>query len=121
MRVYKEPKTKRWFVDYFFRGHVRGWVFDNDLFYLLPATYSNGWLAGFEPETIASFARGMAVVNFPMKVGALVLEAGCLFILAAKRKGLIFFLTGFITFHMGVFSFTGIAMWQFAESGGDEK
>ncbi len=89
-----------------------GWIFDNELFYLLPATYSNGWLAGFDPETIGALASGMASLNFPMKVGALTLEGGCLFILAAKRGGLMFFLTGFIAFHIGVFSFTGIAMWQ---------
>ncbi len=89
-----------------------GWLFDNHIFYLLPATYSNGWLAFLSPESISSLANKMAMLNFPMKLGALILECGCLLIVTGKRNCVLFFLAGYVTFHLAVLAISGIFLWQ---------
>ncbi len=89
-----------------------GWLFDNHVFYLLPATYSNGWLAFLSPESITSLANKMEILNFPMKLVAIVLECGCLLIVTGKRKFVLFFLAGYVAFHLAVLVLSGIFLWQ---------
>jgi hypothetical protein len=102
---------------YWIPGQIKlrsGWLFANDIFYLLPATYAGGWLGFLQPETITHFANFLATFNFPMKLGTIILECGCVFILKGRMKSISSFLLAFVIFHVGIVLVCGICMWQWA-------
>jgi hypothetical protein len=78
---------------------------------LLPATYSTGWLAFLQPETIAAIARALLWLNLPMKIGVLLVECGAVVALY-RRKSIRAFLAASIGLHAGIFLISGIFFWQ---------
>ena len=88
-----------------------GWILHDQLAYLLPATYANGWLGFLEPETIDRLTRGLAGFNGPLKAFTLVAECGA--VLAVARRGVLrALLIGWIALHGGIFLTTGICFWR---------
>ena len=87
------------------------WIASDRLYYLLPATYANGWLGFLSPEAVARFTKAFSYLNTPMKIGTLLLEAGALFCLW-RRSLLTGFLVGWIVLHIGIFFVTGIFFWK---------
>ncbi len=89
------------------------WIAVDKVFYLLPATYANGWLGFLDPETISLFTRRLSLFNLPMKIATIVLECGAILLLW-NRRSLLFFLCGWIAFHLGIFIVSGICFWKWA-------
>ena len=89
-----------------------GWLLYNHIFYLHPSAYANGWLGFLEPATITRIANFLSIFNIPMKIGAVALECGSLFILLGKRRTVLFFLIGFTAFHLAILLISGIFIWQ---------
>jgi len=89
------------------------WLLNDKIYYLLSATYSTGWLAFLEPETISQLTYSLAIMNWPMKIITLLLEAGALFALF-RRQLTLALLVGWIGFHAAVFSISGIFFWRWA-------
>lgn len=88
-----------------------GWLAVDRIDYLLPATYSAGWLSFLDGETIVRAAQGIAAVNIPLKLLTLVLEGGAIFVLV--RRGVTrAFLIGWMLFHTGIFFASGIFFWR---------
>jgi len=102
---------------YWIPGNIKlrgGWLLENEVFYLLPSTYANGWLAFLQPDTITSITETVALFNFPMKAATILLECGCLFLLVGRKYTALPFLFLFPCFHIGVVFLSGICMWQWA-------
>ncbi len=88
-----------------------GWLGQDHIQYLLPATYAGGWLSFLDAETIASVTRGVAVFNLPLKLFTLLIEVGIL--LMVMRRGTVrFFLAGAIALHLGIVAMSGIFFWR---------
>lgn len=88
-----------------------GWFMQDHIYYLLPATYANGWLGFMEPETVAALTRRLSWLNGPMKAGTLLIECGAL--VSLWRRGLFRgFLVAWIALHLGIFFVTGICFWK---------
>jgi hypothetical protein len=88
-----------------------GWLTRDRIGWLLPATYANGWLAFLEPDTISSLTRTLLALNWPMKIGTLLIECGALIALW-RRDGLRIFLVAWIALHAGIFLLSGIFFWM---------
>jgi len=87
------------------------WLLTDNIYYLLPATYANGWLAFLSPESLSQWTQWLGKLNWPMKIGTLMLEVGALFVLLRRNLTLLL-LIGWISFHVGVFLVSGIAFWR---------
>lgn len=87
------------------------WFFYDNIYYLLPATYSTGWLSFLTSETISQLTASLAIINWPMKISTLVLEAGAIIVLL-RRKLTLALLIGWIGFHCAVFAISGILFWR---------
>jgi hypothetical protein len=88
-----------------------GWLTRDRIGWLLPATYANGWLGFLEPEAISALTRTLLALNWPMKVGTLLIECGALIALW-RRGGLRTLLVAWIGLHAGIFLLTGILFWM---------
>lgn len=86
------------------------WLQHDQISYILPATYANGWLGFLSPETIGSLTEKFALLNLPIKLLVLILEFGSI-LFFTHRKAARFFLIGFAFFHLGVFLVSGIFFW----------
>jgi hypothetical protein len=87
------------------------WLSEDHIYFLLSATYANGWLGSLSPEGMASFATILAPFNTPMKAVTLLLECGAL-VWLWHRSLARFFLAGWILLHLGIFTISGIFFWQ---------
>lgn len=89
------------------------WIADDQLRYLLPATYLNGWWGHLTPDALGRLTASLAPLNLPMKVGALALEVGmtALFVRRGMHRAL---LVTALVFHVGVFALAGICFWKWA-------
>lgn len=86
------------------------WIVYDQLNFLLPVTYANGWLGGLSPETISLITQKLGYLNIPFKILTLVFEAGSMFFFL-NRHLTKFFLFGWIFFHLGIFLVSGIFFW----------
>ena len=95
-------------------GKLNGeWIGHDQIFFLLPATYANGWMPFVEPETIGAVTQTLSQFNTPVKMLVLVFElGGCLFFF--HRYSARFFLTGWMLMHLGIFLVSGICFWMWA-------
>lgn len=100
---------------YWASGYLKlrmGWLFYDQVHFLLPNTYASGWLGFLEADTISRLARGAAYLNPLIKVFTLTVECLCLFVLVRGRRSIGAFLLAWIVFHLGIYAFTGICLWQ---------
>ncbi|MGH7577212.1 MAG: hypothetical protein ACREM1_19050 [Longimicrobiales bacterium] len=92
-------------------GKLRlGWVATDQVGFLLPSTYANGWLGFLDPTTIGALARALGTLNVPMKAGTLLVECGALLMLS-RRTTVRWFLLAAIALHIAIFALTGIGFW----------
>lgn len=87
-----------------------GWFVHDQLYYLLPTTYANGWLGFLEPSTIDSITRLQSYANWPLKLLTIVAECGSVFFLW-RHQTIKWFLGVWIAFHVGIFFTSGICFW----------
>lgn len=93
-------------------GKIRlNWIAINHVAYLLPATYSAGWLSFVEPAAIERLTAILMALNTPIKLVTIALEVGALFVLLSRRVTRLF-LFGWICFHLGIFVTSGIFFWR---------
>lgn len=89
---------------------TREWIFHDQVGFLLPATYANGWLGFLEPATIESLTQLLLRINVPIKIFTIVIECGAIFALW-RRSVFMAFLAGCIALHIGILLVTGICFW----------
>ncbi len=89
---------------------LSGWLLNEHIYNLLPATYPNGWLSFMPVEFIEHSTAILAIINTPLKIIVVVVEFGCIFFLLNHKLARLFLL-GFICFHIGVFLTSGICFW----------
>ena len=87
------------------------WILHDQVYFLLPATYANGWLSFLEPETISKLCQNFIPFNGIMKFFTILMECGCL-IFFWRLGSLRFFLFGWILFHLGILLMSGIFFWM---------
>ena len=86
------------------------WLRHDEIFYLLPSTYANGWLGFLSPETISDITARLSTFSLPAKVFTLLVECGgALFFL--HRRFPLFFLIGWSLLHIGIAFISGIFFW----------
>lgn len=88
-----------------------GWITYNQIAYILPNSYANGWLNSFSSATITTITQNLAVFNFPLKLFTLVVELGVLFFFW-KRSWTRVLLFSLVFLHIGIFAFSGILFWS---------
>lgn len=89
------------------------WISSDQIHFLMPATYANGWLSFLEPDKMSSIAQNIGKFDVAARFYTIVVEFGALLILW-KRKSIRFFLVAWILFHIGVFFVSGICFWMWA-------
>jgi hypothetical protein len=87
------------------------WVQNDRIYFLLPATYANGWLAFLTPDAISSITQTLSSFNLPLKALTLVVEFGAVLFFLHRRVTR-FFLGAWVVFHTGVFFVSGICFWM---------
>ena len=88
----------------------QNWILYDQLNWLLPATYANGWLGFLDSQTISLITQKLGYFNIPLKILTLIFEFGSMFFFF-NRSSVKFFLCGWVFFHLGIFLFTGIFFW----------
>lgn len=86
------------------------WILYDQVYFLLPATYANGWLGFLDSQTISSITQKLGSFNVPLKMLTLMLEFGSMFFFL-HRHSVKFFLSGWAFWHVGIFFVTGIFFW----------
>lgn len=89
------------------------WASHGHVYLLLFATYSNGWLGFLDADGVAALGRFVARFDWLMVGGTLILECGA-FLAFRHRRILLVLLGGWILFHAGVATVSGIAFWKWA-------
>ncbi|MBX2876153.1 MAG: hypothetical protein KTR30_28795 [Saprospiraceae bacterium] len=87
------------------------WIRSNEIFLILPASYSNNWLAHLSAEQMLSFMRFFVPLNGLMKLFVMFVEFGA-FLFFLHRKLPLIFLAGWVAMHLGILAFTGIDLWM---------
>lgn len=88
-----------------------GWMLHDQVAYLLPSTYANGWAPFLTPEGVGTVTNLAAAVNPMLKLLTFFAECLCIFILW-RRGTAIAVLMIWICFHTGIFLMSGICFWQ---------
>lgn len=121
-KLSKKPGTNEWLflslciIAAHYWGPALGkivlvWFTYGHVFYLLPSTYANGWLAFLTPEQISTFASTLKSLDGFIVFTTLILQLGSLFLLW-KRFTLFTLLACWTFFHVGIFATSGIFFWQ---------
>ena len=87
------------------------WLIHDRVYFLLPNTYANGWLAFLNQNAIATLTQTLSWFNGLLKGVTILLECGAIFCLW-RRTMLRLFLIGWIIFHLGIFFTSGICFWK---------
>lgn len=89
----------------------QGWIVYNQIAYIFPNSYANGWLNYFPSETITAITQNLALFNFPLKLFTLFVELAVLFFFW-KRSWTRAVLLLIVFLHIGIFTFSGILFWS---------
>ena len=87
-----------------------GWLAYGQLHHALLSAYAHGWLGQLAPERIVSLSEQIALLDRPMQLFVLVIEAGCIAFLWRRRLSL-GLLICLIVFHAGVLALYGFFFW----------
>jgi hypothetical protein len=87
-----------------------GWFGHGQLVHVPLAAYAHGWLNFLDNNEIVKLASSMVVLDLPMKIFVIVVEAGCLFFMLSRRISSLL-LTCVIVFHLAVFAIYGFLFW----------
>jgi len=88
----------------------QNWILYDQLNFLVPATYANGWLGFLDSQTISLITQKLGYFDIPLKILTLMFEFGSMFFFL-NRHSVKFFLCGWVFFHLGIFFMTGIFFW----------
>jgi len=88
----------------------QNWILYDQLNFLVPATYANGWLGFLDSQTISLITQKLGYFDIPLKILTLMFEFGSMFFFL-NRHSIKFFLCGWVFFHLGIFFMTGIFFW----------
>ncbi|MDA0346578.1 MAG: hypothetical protein O3C20_04160 [Verrucomicrobia bacterium] len=100
---------------YFISGIAKlplGWLSDNQVQLLLPATYANGWLGFLSPEQVGSITNAIGLINPALKCLVILIECVSPFLIYFGRRMALVILGLLILFHVGVLGLSGIFFWQ---------
>ncbi len=86
------------------------WIGYDQIYFLLPATYTNGWMSFVSPGTMSRITNFSSYFNLPLKIFTLLVEFGA-FLFFLNRQTVRFFLGGWIVLHTGIFFMSGIFFW----------
>ena len=87
------------------------WLIHDRVYFLLPNTYANGWLAFLNQNAIATLTEILSWLNGLLKGVTILLECGAVFCLWRPTVFRLF-LIGWIAFHLGIFFTSGICFWK---------
>ncbi|WP_299119071.1 hypothetical protein [uncultured Winogradskyella sp.] len=87
------------------------WIFNDQVNYLLPATYANGWQSYLNTESLNSLTRFLSYFNMPSRLFSLLIECGMIAFFF-NIKWARFLLIGAIVMHIGIFFYSGIFFWM---------
>ncbi|MFD1162108.1 hypothetical protein [Hwangdonia seohaensis] len=87
------------------------WIFKDQISFLVPSGYANGWLSFLTAKTITDLTGFLSWFNIPLKLLTIAIECGMLlfFIHIKCARFLIF---GAAIMHLGIFGFSGIFFWM---------
>ena len=87
------------------------WLMYDQIFYLLPNTYANGWLGFLSTDAIEAYTKALMPFSIVIKILTILLEVGCMFFFVHRKIARVF-LFSFIFFHLGIFLTSGIFFWH---------
>ncbi|BAO74617.1 hypothetical protein [Winogradskyella sp. PG-2] len=87
------------------------WIFNNQVNYLLPATYANGWQSYLDIESLNSLTSFLNRFNLPSRIFSLLIECGMVSLFFNIKWARILFI-GSIIMHLGIFFYSGIFFWM---------
>lgn len=83
------------------------WIMNDHINYLIPTTYTNGWLYHMNSESISEMTDFFGWFNIPLKIYVILIECGFLFFFINLTWGRAL-MVGAIILHLGIFAFSGI-------------
>lgn len=87
------------------------WIFKNQINFLVPSAYANGWLSFLTAKTIGEITNFLSWFNIPLRFYAITIECGMLLFFLHKKWAR-FLIFGGIVMHIGIFGYTGILFWM---------
>jgi hypothetical protein len=87
------------------------WLVHNKLSNLLVSSYLQGWLGFLDSSQVIRLAQYVSMINFPMALGTLLIEASGLFILWSRNASRLV-LGGAILLHIAIAVSSGIFFWM---------
>ncbi len=87
------------------------WIFNDQTNYLIAATYTNGWHAHLDPESISELIRFMDKFNVLTRLFSVTVECGLAFMFF-HIKWARWLLIGTILMHLGIMFYSGIFFWM---------
>jgi hypothetical protein len=87
------------------------WIFKNQINFLIPSAYANGWLPFLTAKTITNITNFLSWFNIPLKLFTIVIECGMLLFFIHKKWAR-FLIFGAVIMHLGIFGYTGILFWM---------
>lgn len=87
------------------------WVFKNQMNFLIPSAYANGWLPFLSVKTIERLTELLSWLNIPLRIFAIIVECGMLLFFSHLKWGH-FLIVAAAIMHIGIFGYTGIFFWM---------
>lgn len=87
------------------------WAFKNQMHFLIPSAYANGWLSFFSVKTIEKLTDLSSWFNIPLRLFAILVECGMI-LFFSHLKWARFLIIAAIIMHFGIFGYTGIFFWM---------
>lgn len=87
------------------------WIFKNQINFLVPSAYANGWLSFLNKETVESLTEFLSTFNTPLRFFAIIIECGML-LFFFHLKWARFLIFGAAVMHIGIFGYSGIFFWM---------
>ena len=93
-------------------GKLNGWwLFHDQVHFLLPATFANGWLSFLGIEVISTLTQKLALFDWPIRALTIITECGIIFFFWRRKLSLVL-MGGCILLHTGIFAVSGIFFWK---------
>lgn len=87
------------------------WILNDQVNYLLPATYANGWHSYLDIESLNKLTRFLSYFNIPSRWYSVFIECGMVTLFFSLKWARFLFI-GAIVMHIGIFFYSGIFFWM---------
>ncbi len=87
------------------------WIFKDQISFLIPSAYANGWLSFLTPESIDKITEFASSFNTPLRLFTILIECGML-LFFINLKWSRFLIFGAAIMHFGIFGYSGIFYWM---------